>query len=159
MNLTFSQMDEASARAVLTWRYDEPYSFYNPDPAGSEKDLKVLADPNNLYYVATDEDGDLVAYYCFGREAQVMGGDYSDEALDIGGGVRPDLTGRGLGSTVIAAGLNFGRDTFAPRAFRVTVAAFNRRALRLCEKLGFSPGQRFRREEDGREFIVLTRGA
>ncbi len=152
-------MDEASARAILTWRYDEPYTFYNPNPAESEKDVRALTDPANLYYALADESGALVAYNCFGREARVAGGDYGDDALDIGGGVRPDLTGRGLGSTVVAAGLNFGRDEFAPRAFRVTVAAFNRRALRLCEKVGFSTRQRFRRGDDGVEFIVLTRRA
>lgn len=159
MELIISRMDEVSARTVLTWRYDGPYSFYNPDPAESGNDLRVLTDPGKLYYAATDGDGGLVAYYCFGREAQVAGGDYSADALDVGGGVRPDLTGRGLGPAVIRAGLDFGRRNFAPRAFRVTVAAFNRRALRLCEKMGFSPAQRFRREQDQRRFVVLVRGA
>ena len=155
----FSQMDEAKARAILAWHYEEPYSFYNPNPAELEKDLQVLTDPDNQYYALSDENGALVAYYCFGREAQVIDGDYSDEALDIGGGVRPYLTGCGFGSTFMHAGLNFGQDKFAPRTFRITVAAFNHRALRLCEKMGFLAVQRFRREQDGREFIVLTRGA
>jgi RimJ/RimL family protein N-acetyltransferase len=159
MDLTFSPMDEISARAILAWRYDEPYAFYNPNPAELGKDVRTLTDPANLYYASSDEDSALVAYYCFGREAQVMGGDYSADALDIGGGVRPDLTGQGFGSTVIAAGLDFGRDAFTPRAFRVTVASFNRRALRLCEKMGFFPSQKFRREQDGVEFIVLIREA
>ena len=66
MNLTFSQMDETSARAALTWRYDEPYSFYNPNPAELEQDVQTLTDPANLYYAITDEAGALVAYYCFG---------------------------------------------------------------------------------------------
>lgn len=159
MNLTFSQMDETSARAALTWRYDEPYSFYNPNPAELEQDVQTLTDPANLYYAITDEAGALVAYYCFGRDAQVTGGDYSDDALDIGGGVRPDLTGRGLGPVIIQAGINFGQHKFAPRGFRVTVAAFNQRALSSCERIGFSPVQTFRRGQDEREFVILLRGA
>jgi ribosomal-protein-alanine N-acetyltransferase len=159
MNLMFGRMDEANARAVLTWRYDAPYSFYNPNPAELGKDLQVLTDPNNQYYAITDVEGALVAYYCFGREAQVAGGDYSDDALDVGGGVRPDLTGRGLGFAVIHAGLSFGQHKFAPRAFRVTVAAFNKRALRVCEKTGFLPVQTFSRAHDERKFLILLRRA
>jgi RimJ/RimL family protein N-acetyltransferase len=35
-------------------------------------------------------------------------------------------------------------DRFGPAAFRVTVAAFNERELRVCEKLGYTPVHRFR---------------
>ena len=152
-------MDDTSARAILRWRYEEPYALYNANPAEMEKDVKVLTDPSNFYYAITDETGALVAYYCFGREAQVPGGDYRADALDVGGGIRPDLTGHGLGPVVIHAGLEFGRRKFAARAFRVTVVAFNQRALRVCEKVGFLPAQRFQREHDGREFIILMQEA
>lgn len=150
-------MDEARARAILAWRYDGPYSLYNPNPAEAEKDLQVLTDPANRYYAATDERGALIAYYCFGEDARVAGGDYSDEALDIGGGVRPDLTGRGMGSAIIRAGISFGQRNFSPDAFRATVAAFNLRALRVCEKTGFSPVHTFSRADDKREFVILLR--
>lgn len=157
MNLALSEMDETNARSILGWQYDGPYSFYNPNPSELERDLQTLTNPNNLYYAITKGDGILVAYYCFGREAQVTGGDYSDNALDIGCGVRPDLTGRGFGHAVINAGLSFGLYKFAPRAFRAAVAVFNQRALRLCEKTGFSPLQTFRRETDEREFVIMIR--
>jgi len=79
MHLRLNQMDDTSARAILGWRYEEPYSFYNPNPAEVEKDLEGLINPRNLYFAAIDERDLLVAYYCFGPEARVPGGDYSAE--------------------------------------------------------------------------------
>ena len=85
------------------------------------------------------------------------GWDYDDAALDTGGGLRPSLTGQGLGRSVIAAGLDFGRARFAPAAFRVTVASFNTRARRTVESLDFEVVGSFAARRDGRPFEVLVR--
>jgi ribosomal-protein-alanine N-acetyltransferase len=150
-------MDEAKALAILEWRHEAPYDLYNLDPASLAEALRVFLDPQYAYYAITDHDGDLVAYCCFGPDAQVPGGDYRPSALDIGLGVRPDLTGQGLGLTYVSAALDFARRTFAPTAFRVTVAEFNKRAQRVCEKAGFRPVQSFHRHGDGRAFVVWMR--
>ena len=84
------------------------------------------------------------------------GWEYDDRALDTGGALRPQLVGGGLGRGAIAAGLAFGRAQFAPPAFRVTVAAFNARALRAVEALGFERLGRFTASSD-RSFEVLVR--
>lgn len=157
MTLTFLPMDEATARTILAWRYEQPYALYNHDPAGIEDGIRAFTDPANAYYSVVDEDGHLVAYRCFGLDAQVAGGDYSADALDTGGGLRPDLTGRGLGLSGMQAGLDFSQGLYHPRAFRVTVAAFNLRAQRVCERAGFRHAQRFVRPTDGREFVILLR--
>ena len=154
MHLTFQPMNEATARRIATWRYPAPYNMYDP----SEDDITHFIDPANAYFAITDEHGTLIAYRCFGADAQVPGGDYRADALDTGGGMRQDLTGRGLGLLVMEAGLDFGQDLFAPPAFRVTVAAWNERALRVCEKAGFQPAQHFAHARDGRPFVVLVRG-
>ncbi|HET8626173.1 MAG TPA: GNAT family protein, partial [Thermomicrobiales bacterium] len=81
--------------------------------------------------------------------------------LDVGLGMRPDLTGRGLGLAFVRAGLDFARARFAPRRFRLSVAAFNRRAIAVYERAGF------RREgaivvdgpDGGREFAIMSRDA
>jgi [ribosomal protein S18]-alanine N-acetyltransferase len=155
MKLSFTEMDETNARKILAWRYAEPYSCYNPNRSDLENDLQILTAPQNLYYAMSDENGVLAAYVCFGQEARVAGGSYTEDALDIGCGARPDLTGRGFGSSVIQAGIGFAQDKFAPRAFRATVAAFNQRALKLCERAGFAIVRTFRRAEDETEFIIL----
>ncbi len=82
---------------------------------------------------------------------------YDDSALDTGGGLRPELTGQGLGRTVISAGLAFGRARFAPASFRVTVASFNARALHTVASLGFQRVGSFKASRDARDFDVLVR--
>jgi len=148
-------MNKVNARAILNWRYDAPYDLYNPDSDNVEEDVQAFLDPKNAYYTITDRHGDLVAYCCFGPDAQVQGGDYTTAALDIGLGMRPDLTSQGHGLTYVNAVLDFARRTFTPTALRITVAEFNKRALRVWEKAGFRPVQTFQREQDGRTFVVL----
>jgi ribosomal-protein-alanine N-acetyltransferase len=157
MPFTFQPMEEANAHAIPEWHYDEPYDIYNIAPDDVEKETQLLLDPQNAYYTITDEHGDLVAYCCFGLDGQVPGGDYSAVALDIGLGVRPDLTGQGHGLAYVNAVLDFARRTFMSTMFRVTIAKFNKRALRVWEKAGFRPVQTFPREKDGRAFVVLMR--
>jgi [ribosomal protein S18]-alanine N-acetyltransferase len=75
----------------------------------------------------------------------------------MGGGLRPDLTGQGLGAAFMTAAIAFAQQQFAPVAFRATVAAFNQRALRVCAKVGYRPVQQFEHPHTGRPFIILLR--
>lgn len=159
MTFHFEPMDRANARQVLTWCYEPPYDIYNEDPDRVEHVLRALLNPRYAYYTMTDEAGDMVAYCCFGPDARVPGGDYGPQALDVGLGVRPDLTGQGRGHTFVEAVLEFGRRTFAPSFFRVTVAKFNKRALRVWQRAGFRPVQTFGRSSDDLTFVILTRKA
>lgn len=138
--------------AVSTWRYPAPYDCY--DLAGVRLDR--ADDPASRFFALLDGD-ELVGFRSFGPDGRVPGWDYDDTALDTGGGLRPDLTGRGLGVAAVATGLAFGVATFAPAAFRVTVASFNARALRVVEGLGFVQVGRFDAAADGRSFEVLVR--
>ena len=157
MNLVFQAMTEASARQILAWRYAPPYDLYNANPANLDEDIAYFVDPPNQYYEVLAETGAVVAFRCFGVDAQVPGGDYSTDALDTGGGMRPDLTGKGLGLTVIRAGLEFGQRVYQPRAFRVTVAEFNERALKTCERAGYRRVNTFFSERNGKNFVILLR--
>lgn len=140
------------AEDIATWRYDPPYDVY--DMAGVNP--YELLDPEVGYHAVMAEDR-LVGFRSFGTDGQVPGWRYDDSALDTGGGLRPELTGQGLGRPVIAAGLAFGRARFAPVAFRVTVASFNARALHAVESLGFERVGSFKASRDARHFDVLVR--
>ncbi len=72
------------------------------------------------------------------------GGDYNGyNALDVGLGLRPDLTGRGMGLAFLQAILDFAKRQYETDRFRATITAFNRRSLRIFEKAGFRPLQTF----------------
>ncbi len=79
--------------------------------------VQFFLDPQNKYYRVVDEQGELVAFCCFGWDAQVPGGDYSADALDIGMQMRPDLIEQTDGLTYVETFLEFARRTFAPTTF------------------------------------------
>jgi [ribosomal protein S18]-alanine N-acetyltransferase len=152
----FEPMTEACARAVLSWRYEPPYDFYNQDLAQLDVLLfKSYLNPAYHYFSVFDEQDSLIAFRCLGEDAQVPGGDYSADALDMGGGLRPDLTGHGLGPQVMRAAMDFARAEFSPKAFRTTVAEFNLRAQRACQKVGYVPVQRFFATHSGVPFVIF----
>ena len=146
-------MDETSALEIVRWHYDPPSDIY--DLAEDEETLRYVLDSKNRFYVMRDEDDGLAGYCSFSEDGQVPGGDYTSEALDIGLGIRPDLTGRGRGADYVTRVLDFARKEFDPACFRVTIAAFNKRAQKVWEKAGFHPVQRFTNIESGLEFMVL----
>jgi [ribosomal protein S18]-alanine N-acetyltransferase len=140
------------AADIAAWRYPPPYDCYDL----SEVDPAFFLDQANSFFAVVSAEDSLIGFRSFGVDGRVPGGQYDDSALDTGGGLRPSLTGQGLGRQAIATGLEFGRRRFAPRAFRVTVASFNIRALRVVTSLGFRPVSTFAAATDGRSFEILV---
>jgi [ribosomal protein S18]-alanine N-acetyltransferase len=151
MSFTFRPLDEDSARTILHWKYDAPYDIYNLASPNPEETLQYLLDPQNAFYGMYGQQGQLAAFCSFGPDGQVSGGEYSTPALDIGLGVRPDLTGQGHGSEYVNAVIQFAYSTYKPDRLRVTIAAFNSRALWVWEKAGFLVMQKF--SGDGKIWI------
>lgn len=161
MDLTFGPLTEEDARAVLAWRYEPPYDIYNADPASDAANLATLLDPANRYFGASDADGALVGFCCYGLDARVGGGDYFGVGLvDVGLGLRPDRTGQGGGLAFVRAVLGFGRRHLGVRRYRLTVAVFNERAIRVYERAGFRATRRFRRggRPEAPEFVIMVEG-
>lgn len=155
--MLIAAMTQAYAADIATWRYQPPYDCY--DMTGA--DPAFLADPASGFFALLDTGtppaGPLIGFRSFGADGQVPGGWYDSSALDTGGGLRPELTGRGLGREAITTGLNFGRQEFAPEAFRVTIATFNARARHVVVSLGFRHAGSFRALADGRSYDILVR--
>jgi ribosomal-protein-alanine N-acetyltransferase len=150
-------MDESSAIEIVGWAYEPPYDIYNHRAENAEADVLYMLDGANGFYSIRSEAGELVAFCSFGGGAQVPGGAYGVDALDIGLGLRPDLTGRGMGVRIIDSVLEFAGRKFRPVNFRVTIAAFNARARKAWMRAGFSEGGTFRRTRDGQAFGIFIK--
>jgi len=150
--MQIAPMTLAFAADIITWRYPAPYDCYDMTSASQA----ILTSPEGGFY-ALVEGPELIGFRSFGEDGQVPGGTYDASALDTGGGLRPDLTGKGLGREAIGTGLAFGRREFAPPAFRVTVASFNERALRVVRSLGFVSKGSFEALADGQRYDLLVR--
>jgi ribosomal-protein-alanine N-acetyltransferase len=142
--LRFEQMTQEEAEAVADWRYERPYDFY--DARADEEDLALLLSAErraDRTFAAKDGSGEMIGFFTYGRE---------DDAIVVGLGLRPDLTGHGLGVPFVAAGLDFARERFAPRRFRLSVASFNKRAIKVYERAGFVRTRSFDHETNGGVF-------
>jgi [ribosomal protein S18]-alanine N-acetyltransferase len=158
MQFTITAMTDAAARAIIDWRYAEPYALYNMGAENPDEEVRTFLEVRHDYHALLDATGELSGFCCFGREAQVPGGDYSEAALDVGLGMRPDLMGQGLGTAMLAAILEFAYSEISPTRLRATIATFNLRSQRLFAKVGFQPVQTFlSRSEAPLEFVVMTK--
>ena len=155
-SLQLELLSEADARSILEWRYNPPYDWYNPPPLSDEA-IANLIDPQWQFHSIKAGDAS-VAYASFGNDGRVIGGDYSDPAIDIGLGLAPALTGRGLGAIVLQAILDFAQTTFQSPAARLTVARFNQRAIRLYDRVGFELTQEFTHERVAYWVMVKSLG-
>ncbi|MEH7458251.1 GNAT family protein [Bacillus sp. JJ1127] len=153
--MNIHKLTEAEAKEINTWKYEEPYSIYSF--SGSEETIEELLD--GTYYGCCNESGELVGYFCFGENAQVPGGReanlYTEEdTLDIGLGMKPELTGKGMGKSFVQAGMNLAKEQMQPKKIRLSVAGFNKRAITLYQQVGFTVEITF--FSRGREFILMT---
>lgn len=147
------------AKVVCDWIYEPPYDFYNM--GASDESINELL--NGSYKALKSMDGDVVGFYCVGESAQVPAGldagayPARGDVVDFGIGMRPDLTGQGLGTEFLAYILHEMIHDHPSADLRLTVATFNRRAIRLYERFGFQPGVQF--GQNGATFQTMTRPA
>lgn len=152
MTVEIRPVTQPDVREFITWRYEPPYDGYN-----------INGDPDELvaYFLGSSvechtlvDDGELIGFCTFGSDAQVPGGDYFQNRLDVGMGIRPDLTGQGNGASYVAAVVDHAL-TKSP-SLRVTIAEQNARAIRVWEANGFQRAQSF---ESPSEVMGTTRFA
>ena len=153
--LTFRPLRLRDSHSLAMWRYEGAYAFYD----FGRVIIRVTALLQPLlgylgagYYAVEHAPGDVVGVFSFHKQGSTV---------TIGLGMRPDLTGRGGGLDFVRAGLAFGRQRYKPAVFRLTVATFNRRAIRVYERAGFVAGGCFMQHTRGglTEFLEMTRPA
>lgn len=123
-------MGDADARDLAGWRYPGVYAFYdtNDDP----EDLAELIDPDRRrgrYFSATVPGHGLVGFV----EVKPAGAG----TVEIGLGLRPELTGRALGLAFVTRLCEWVLEREPGTAITLLVADWNARALTVYERAGF----------------------
>ena len=126
-------MTAAYAGEMAFWRYEGECSFYNRNGRTDYPEGEAFA--------------------CLDRE-----GAYLEGPLDIGLGLRPELCGKGLGEEFVRLGMEFGRKQFSARSFRLSVACFNKRAVKVYERCGFRVEREVTNSYFKNKFYVMTTG-
>ncbi|GGK06104.1 N-acetyltransferase [Lentibacillus kapialis] len=144
MNYIFNKMTQEQAESIaLNWHYDGEYSFY--DLAADEEDLAEFLSPQergDKYYIV-NKGNEVIGFYNFNHKG------YS---VDIGLGMKPELTGKGLGLDFLQAGLDFAISTYNPNEITLSVATFNERAIKVYKKAGFESVSTFMQDTNGSRF-------
>jgi ribosomal-protein-alanine N-acetyltransferase len=137
VTFTFRPMRWRDIRSIARWRYPDQYAFYNvgltPLITNMLAQTLLRLVGALVYYTVLDEQDAIAGMFSFVP--------VSPGAIEIGLGMRPDLTGRGLGLAFVETGLDFARARFHPKHFRLSVATFNERARKVYERAGFVAGR------------------
>ena len=137
---------EYSNEISYVWKYNGIYSFY--DMTADEEDLKDFLNKDKWdghYFAVLNEANELTGYYSF---------NFQDEILWLGFGLKPELSGIGLGYEFVTSGMDFAikKMNYKKSHVMLAVASFNKRAIKLYENIGFQPVEEYMQKTNGGEF-------
>ena len=153
---SIQKMNIAHAKQIATWKYKDEYKFYSSENTKESMDEMM----DGTYYSVCNKD-ELVGFICFGRNATIEEGNeiqaYNNETYtDFGLGMKPDLCGKGLGLEFVTNSMRFAKKYLGIRKLRLTVASFNKRAIKVYQRAGFKEICSFIRKSDNVEFKVMV---
>lgn len=149
MNYTFVSMSKDFAVEIAyMWKYSGIYSFY--DMTADKEDLKDFLNEESWerYFAVVNDEKELVGYYSFYFEEGIMW---------IGFGLKPELTGKRHGPEFVIAGINYliQKLNYEKSYVMLSVATFNKRAIKAYEKIGFQGEDQFIQRTNGGEYKFL----
>ena len=118
--------DEATR--PLGWRYEGAYATY---------DVRGSLGSGRDFFAVEGENGELVGYGCTGAEARVSGVEAEERTVDVGYGMRPDLTGQGRGREFVGTVLEHVVEQHPEARLRMSILKWNGRSRRVAEGHGF----------------------
>jgi RimJ/RimL family protein N-acetyltransferase len=115
---------------IAMWRYPGAWAVY---------DALEAPRADEGYWAVTGTDDRLVGFCCLGDAARPAGLDYEPGTLDVAIGMRPELTGQGLGPELGKVAVDYALSVSDGRRLRCAVPRWNERGLEAARAAGFSP--------------------
>lgn len=150
MSYKFTKITQLQAEDIAyNWHYDGEYAFYDfeADPEDFHEFINPEQRGDSTFIV--EQDNNIIGFFSFHK--------VDVHTIDIGFGMKPELTGGGKGLEFLEEGLAFGRSEYTPDKFTLSVAAFNQRAIKVYEKAGFVQLETFMQKTNGGsyEFVKM----
>lgn len=151
ITMKIDQLTQEHALEIANeWKYERDYAFYNAD--ADEEDYQELITPElggeNYYEVA--ESDQLIGFFCIDQNSD-------SKTIDLGLGMKPALTGKGLGKEFLSNILYYIKEKWRCEKVTLSVALFNQRAIKVYEHAGFAKKETFKMETNGDcyEFLAM----
>ena len=143
MDTQIQKLSQKNAEEIANeWKYEEKYSFYNmtEDPEDYEEIISPVLRKSNYFQVV--ENNELFGFFVLEQSADIV---------DIGLGMKPELTGNGLGSQFISLIIIYVKQHYlvSVSTIRLNVAKFNIRAQKCYEKSGFIKTREYQQPTNG----------
>lgn len=148
MRYEFRVIEQEQAEDIAyNWHYDGEYSFY--DMEADEEDLNEfinLKARGNTTFAAMKEN-ELVGFLIVDQ--------VDDVTFEIGLGMKPILTGKGMGYEFLMALMDFVKSKFTPEKIILSVATFNQRAIKVYKRAGFKEVDTYMQDTNGSTYEFL----
>jgi RimJ/RimL family protein N-acetyltransferase len=144
------------AEKIANWEYNKPYDIYNMN--GDENTIKEIIEDDYYSYIYNDI---IIGYFCYGKPAIVPNDNskdiYNDDKyLDIGIGMNPKLCGKGKGYNFFKKSVETAYEIYEIKKYRLTVAKFNKRAIKIYKKYGFLKDKEFVKNSSSSDTTFIT---
>lgn len=129
-NMKIETLSQHNAEAIANdWHYEGVYSFYDmtEDPEDFEEIISPGLRGGRYFQVVNDDE--LTGYFCIEP--------LSARKAEIGLGLKPDLTGQGLGLSFLKLIEHFVLQHQKYQTLVLSVVAFNERAIKVYIKAGY----------------------
>ncbi|WBW95987.1 GNAT family N-acetyltransferase [Oceanirhabdus sp. W0125-5] len=134
MRLEYRVPIKSDVEDILTWEYEGIYSFYNNNVSKEKIEfIKSFIDSDNDFSIY-NEFNELIGNCSFY---------YIGEFFCLGVQMRPTITGKGFGTEFVKSIIEFGKEKYNLSYIDLTVAKFNKRAIKVYDKLGFEVVEEF----------------
>ncbi|PFJ17655.1 GNAT family N-acetyltransferase [Bacillus cereus] len=130
MQLIIEKLSQENAEEIANnWKYPDQYSFYNmtEDPEDYEEITTPELRADNYFQVLNNNE--LFGFFVLYPTGSV---------IEMGIGIKPEFTGKGLGEEFIRIIIEFIKDSYSISTIRLSVVDFNIRAQKVYSRQGFS---------------------